>query len=91
MQSEYALITLLFNEFSQSGVRVFAEKKSVGFEEMLRAEQLGYKAKFKLTVNDFEYNGEQVVMLDNVRYYIYRTYNAGGGKTELYVESKLGI
>lgn len=91
MQSEFVLIRLLLTEFSESGVRVFAQRSSVSFDEILRAEQLGFKAKHKLVLNDFEYNGEQVVEMEGKRLAVYRTYNPGGGKIEVYVESKLGI
>ena len=91
MQNEYILVNLYEHENAVDCTTVFAEKKSVGFDEILRAEQSGYKSKFKLILNDFEYTGEQVVEIDGVKYFVYRTYKSSMDKIEVYIEDKLGV
>ena len=64
---------------------------SVTVDEMIRAEQLGYKAKAKCTMLQAEYSDQQFVIIDDVKYAVYRVYIPDGEKIELYVEEKLGV
>lgn len=70
---------------------VFAVAASVSADEMVRAEQLGYKAKAKCTLLRAEYSGQQFVIMDDNKYAVYRVYEPDGEKIELYVEEKLGV
>ena len=72
-------------------VSVFAKVRSVSADEAVRAEQLGLKAKYQLTVNSFEYGGQMYAEVDGRMYAVYRIYEADGDKTELYIEDKLGV
>ena len=72
-------------------VSVFAKVRSVSADEAVRAEQLGLKAKYQLTVNSFEYGGQMYAEVDGKMYAVYRIYEADGDKTELYIEDKLGV
>lgn len=69
----------------------FAVVASVTADEMIRAEQLGYKAKAKCTMLQAEYSDQQFVIIDDVKYAVYRVYIPDGEKIELYVEEKLGV
>lgn len=70
---------------------VFAVVASVTADEMIRAEQLGYKAKAKCTMLQAEYSDQQFIIIDDVKYAVYRIYIPDGEKVELYVEEKLGV
>ena len=58
MYDNHKLIKL-YEEVGDNGpVTLFAKVKSVSADEVVRAEQLGLKAKYQLTVNSVEYGGQ---------------------------------
>lgn len=70
---------------------VFCSVKNVTRTEWADAAQLGMKAAYCVTVWADEYSGENVAILDGVRYGIYRTYQPNSEEIELYLERKAGV
>lgn len=91
MYDDHRLIKLYDEVGDVAPVSVFAKVRSVSADETVRAEQLGLKAKYQLTVNRFEYGGQMYAEVDGKMYAVYRIYEADGDKTELYIEDKLGV
>lgn len=89
MQVEYAVVKLIDDQ--ENATEVFAEVGSTSFDEILKAEQLGYKAKHKLVLNSFEYSKQRIIELNGSRYAVYRTFNVANSKVEVYLEERLGI
>lgn len=65
-------------EFTRTETRkqVFAELMSVKRNEFYQASASGFKPEISFKIYDFEYNGEQLVEYNNVKYKVYRTYNS---------------
>ena len=91
MYDDHRLIKLYDEVGDIAPVSVFAKVRSVSADETVRAEQLGLKAKYQLTVNSFEYGGQMYAEVDGKMYAVYRIYEADVDKTELYIEDKLGV
>ena len=91
MYDDHRLIKLYDEVGGIAPVSVFAKVRSVSADETVRAEQLGLKAKYQLTVNRFEYGNQMYAEVDGRMYAVYRIYEADGDKTELYIEDKLGV
>ena len=49
------------------------------------------QAALKVTMFAPDYQGEQIAVVDGVRYGVYRTYRAKNETLELYLERKAGI
>jgi SPP1 family predicted phage head-tail adaptor len=65
---------------------VYAEKKSVRQSEFFQADASGRKAEIVFVVNADEFGNETEVEFGGVVYSIYRTYQAGLGRVELYCQ-----
>lgn len=70
---------------------VYCSVKNVSRTEWADAAQLGMKAAYCVTVWADEYSGENVAILDGVRYGIYRTYQPNPEEIELYLQQKTGV
>lgn len=70
---------------------VFCEVEGIRQSEWFSAGQAGLKPQLMLKVFTDDYNGEDQVEVDGVRYGIYRTYPAKHSWTELYLEKKAGV
>lgn len=70
---------------------VFCRVESVYSAEWIAAGSRGIRAELKLTVFTYDYEGEETVEFDGVRYGVYRTYFAPNEETELYLERKAGV
>lgn len=69
---------------------VFATIESVGQKEFFQANAEGREPSGKATIWAFEYHGEKIMVLENARYSIYRTYMIPGTKKiELYFAMQL--
>ena len=53
---------------------VFADRKSVGFNEFFKAKQAGYTEQMKFDVYAVEYDGQTVAEYEGKQYRILRTY-----------------
>jgi SPP1 family predicted phage head-tail adaptor len=65
---------------------VFANKKSVGFNEFFKAKLAGYTEEMKFDVYTVEYTGQSLAEYEGKRYKVLRTYvdpKQGGDITEL--------
>jgi len=56
------------------GAEVFANKKSVGFNEFFKAQQAGYTEQLKFDLYTAEYEGQTVAKYDGKLFRILRTY-----------------
>jgi hypothetical protein len=73
-------------QLEEAKTTVFANKKSVGFNEFFKARQAGYTAHLKFDVFTEEYDGQPFAEYNGKRFKILRTYiftNTSGDYTEL--------
>lgn len=70
---------------------VFCDVTSVSAEEMLAAGQSGLRPEWRVIMFAYDYNGQQIVELNGVRYSVYRTYLGRNETIELYLERKAGV
>lgn len=71
--------------------RVFCDVESVSGTETFEAGRSNISPVCKILIFSPEYKGEKVVILDGVRYSVYRTYlNKRYDTTELYLSKKAG-
>lgn len=70
---------------------VFCNVTSVSASEFFAAAQAGLKPELRATLFAPEYQGEEIVELDGVRYSVYRTYLGKKETVELYLERKAGV
>ena len=70
---------------------VFCRVKDIKRSEWAAAAHNGKRAAYCVTVWADEYQGEEIAILNNVRYGIYRTYSPNGEEVELYLEQKAGV
>lgn len=57
--------------------KVYANKKSVRSQEFLMAKQTGIELSYMFEVRSLEYEGEEIVLYENIEYEVYRTYETG--------------
>jgi len=57
------------------GVTLYANKKSVGFNEFFQAKQAGYTERLKFDVYTAEYSGQTLAEYEGKRYEVLRTYS----------------
>lgn len=76
---------------AETAREVFCNIASVSASEWFEAGRSGMQAALKVTVFEPDYRGEQIAVVDGVRYGIYRTYRAKNETLELYLEAKAGI
>lgn len=70
----------------------YGSENSVTSDEWFAANKQSINSKYRVSIHDFEYNGETVAEIDGVRYGIYRTFlNNKNGMIELYLEEKVGV
>ena len=69
--------------------QVFAKLRSVSLTEWTMAGQLGNSASLQAVVWSAEYHGEEIALVGNRRYHVYRTYDTGD-RMELYLEEMVG-
>lgn len=70
---------------------VFCDLRSVTRAEWSAAGQLGLKPDMVASMFAPDYQGEEIAILDGVRYGIYRTYVDRYEQIELYLERKAGV
>ena len=68
----------VFEERDEDGRDVFAEIRSVGFNEFYSAKSAGIEPTIVFVLADYmEYGGEKIVLFDDERYRVVRTYTDG--------------
>ena len=80
---------LIFEE-TETSKKVFAEKDSVSANEWFEGGRRGLNPQYRFKVFFGDYSGEQIVEYAGERYSVYRTYEPGNDKIELYVGRKQG-
>lgn len=70
---------------------IFCRVQNVKRSEWAAAAHNGKRAAYCVIVWADEYQGEEVAILNGVRYGIYRTYSPNGEEMELYLEQKAGV
>lgn len=76
---------------AESERTVFCQINSVTQSEYFEAGRAGLKAEYRATMNESEYQGEELCEYNNIRYGIYRTYRGRNDLIELYLERKAGL
>ena len=70
---------------------IFCRVQNVKRSEWAAAAHNGKRPAYCVIVWADEYQGEEVAILNGVRYGIYRTYSPNGEEMELYLEQKAGV
>lgn len=70
---------------------IFCRVQSISQNEFFKAGQSGLRAAYKFTIFKGDYKGEKLVRYKNIRYAIYRTFEADADELELYVREEEGI
>lgn len=70
---------------------VFCRVGSVSQTEWFNAGRIGLQAHYKLIIFAPDYQGEDTVELDGVRYGVYRSYASQNDQIELYLERRRGL
>lgn len=73
-----------------NGREVFANRYSITQRERYEAGALGLDPDYRFDVRMYEYQDEDTLIYNGVRYAIYRTYHKGDN-VELYVTRKAGV
>lgn len=66
------------------------QQKSVYQAEFFKAEEAGIRPQGIIVMNSFDYGGEDELQIGTTRYSIYRTYEVGTDKIELYYGERVG-
>lgn len=74
---------------TETTTEVFAEIRNVSLTEWTNANQLGLAAEYEAIIWSHEYSRQEYVLIDSVRYHVYRTYETGDS-IELYLEQMVG-
>lgn len=69
---------------------VYADVSSVSASEWFEGGRNGLNPEYRFRVFKYDYAGEKIVSFENVRYSIYRTFNARDDVLELYAERRKG-
>ena len=89
--SQTITIDTLGNEIAtESENTVYCEVNSIAQSEFFAAANTELNPEYRFTVFFGDYNGEDIVEYNGVRYAVYRTYRAGD-YMELYTERKIGV
>lgn len=65
--------------FSENYKEVFCNVLSVGMKEFYQAQTSGSKPELKISIADYyDYDGQEEVVIDEIRYKVLRTYRALG-------------
>ena len=68
----------VFDRATEVGRDVFAEIRSVGYNEFYAAKSAGIEPSIVFVLQDYmEYDGEKIVLFDSKRYRVVRTYTNG--------------
>ena len=70
---------------------VYANARTATANEFFQAGQIGLSPEFKFTLFGPDYNGETIVEYNDVRYAVYRAYQASTDKMELYTQREVGV
>ena len=70
---------------------VYCNIASVSGSEWLEAGRIGIASQYKITVFEYDYQGETIAELNGKRYGIYRTYIGKNENLELYLDRKAGV
>ena len=69
---------------------VYCNVQSVSASEFFQGGLNGLKPEYRFTMFKYDYNGEEIVEYNGVRYTIYRTYEGRNDTIELYAEKRKG-
>lgn len=68
----------VFDRATETGRDVFAEIRSVGYNEFYAAKSAGIEPSIVFVLQDYmEYDGEKIVLFDSKRFRVVRTYTNG--------------
>lgn len=76
---------------SETEQRVFCNVQSVSAAEWFEGGRSGLNPVYRLTMFEPDYNGQEIVRFNGVRYAVYRTYHAKDNLIELYVQKEGGV
>lgn len=65
-------------------------QKSVYSNEFFKADQAGIRPQGVIVMNVFDYSGEALIKIGNQEFSVYRTFEVGTDKIELYYGERVG-
>lgn len=75
---------------SPDTTELIGELKSVYQNEFYKAEQAGIRPQGVFVISSFDYNGQDSLIIGSKSYAIYRTFEVGTDKIELYFGDRVG-
>ena len=84
-QSDYGVYTS-----SETSSTVFVYVVSVNSQEWFEGGRNGLNPQYRFTLFSYDYDGENIIEYNGVRYTVYRTYLKSKDEIELYTELKKG-
>lgn len=87
--------TLIYDEygnqtFEEIKTDVMCNVSSVDRNQFYNAGNRGYKLSYIFTINGFEYSNEEIVIYNNNRYEVVRSYELDNGLIELTIGERIG-
>lgn len=75
---------------SEVKTTVFCKTRSIRSSEFYEAGQDGYKPEIEIIVHPYEYDNQELVEFEGIKYQVIRTYKASLEEIELTCEVKIG-
>lgn len=75
---------------TQTKTACIGQQKSVYQNEFFKAEQVGLRPQGTIEMSSFDYNNQKLIEVDNHTYTVYRTYEVGTDRIELYYGERVG-
>lgn len=70
--------------------KVYGDVSSIGQKEWFEGGRNGLNPQLQITLFAYDYANEDIVEVNDVRYTVYRTYQPGNDRIELYLQLKKG-
>lgn len=90
VSATYALDSYGVRRKTETQKQVYGYYDSVTASEMFEGGRNGLHPSFRFCMTDLDYDGQTILIRDNDRYAVYRTYRPNNGTIELYCEQKGG-
>lgn len=75
---------------SETSRTVFCNITSASASEWFEGGRSGLNPAYKITIFSMDYDGEDVILYNNARYAVYRTYRGRDDMLELHVQKEVG-
>lgn len=76
---------------TEAETAVYGYTDSLSASEIFEGGRNGLKPQFRFVMTELDYHGQTVLIRNDERYSVYRTYRPNNGTVELYCERKGGV